>query len=201
MDIKSGKTHVAESSSQCTNRTVDGDLEFLAKSLRTLAEIDKSPPAVVQPTRMSELRHNLYAGMATLLYLYVGYCMYDRWLGVLPTKVTSVQVLSEFPVQLGDKLRVRFELTRYKTCQRSFWWIMQDHSGNRRRFIEPPMDGIGHPGPDAFNQDFPVPTDLDPGPAKLRIVWSWSCPENLLEAVYPVVLVLKDVPFEIAPKL
>lgn len=201
MELRSGKTHVADGAKQCSNRTVDGDLDFMAKALRTLSGLDKPPAVMVQPSRMHEIRHNTYFGFSVVIALYFGWCVYDRWAGPLPSQIKSGRILSELPVALGDKLRVRIELTRYRVCQRQFWWMIQDHAGNRRRFSEPPIEAIGHTGPDSFNQDFPIPTDLEPGPgAKLRIVWSWQCPENLIEAISPVTTVLKDIPFEIAPK-
>lgn len=103
-------------------------------------------------------------------------------------------------VDAGDPIRVSYTITRLKTCETDVSWSVYDGVQEIHRFGPIHVAAPGLPGDDDFVHAWPTPPDAAPGHAKLRVMLAFSCPDNYLQALYPVALVLPDLAVDIGPR-
>ena len=58
---------------------------------------------------------------------------------------------------------------------------------------------LGPLGHDPFVRSFALPRELVAGEARFRVGWSWVCPLNFVDLLFPRQSDVKDVPFTIHP--
>lgn len=102
-------------------------------------------------------------------------------------------------VHAGDPVKVEYDLQRWRTCQTDLSWAIFDGASEVHRFGPVHIEAGGQPGPDVMVHPWPTPGNATPGPARLRVTLSFECSGNYLQAVYPVVMVLDDVRFNLLP--
>lgn len=98
----------------------------------------------------------------------------------------------------GTDIRVRYHVVRHGVCETEISWAIYDGLSEVRSFGPVHYDAVGNIGPDTYIRPFPLPASAAPGSARLRVKLAWQCPGNFVQAIYPIVRVLPDLPFEIS---
>ena len=97
----------------------------------------------------------------------------------------------------GEPARVAYVIERKRTCETDISWSIYDGAEEIHRFGPLHVAASGPPGPDRFIRAWPTPTNAASGRGRLRVILAFECPGNYLQAIYPVTLVLPDLPLEI----
>lgn len=100
----------------------------------------------------------------------------------------------------GDAIRVAYDITRRRTCQTDLTWSLYDGAQEIHWFGPVHVDAAGLPGSESFVRSWPTPVNAASGPGKLRVVIAFQCPGNYLQTLYPVTLILPDLPVQIEAK-
>ena len=153
----------------------------------------------------------ILVGPSRRMALFMRLCNLAYWLGMLaalgwllsqalyrrpPVTIHAATSLTQH-INAGDPIRVAYDLTRQRTCESDLTWAVYDGAQEIHRFGPVHVEAAGAPGHDSFVHAWATPSDAAPGHARLRVVLAFSCPGNYLQALYPVVVVLPDVPVEI----
>ena len=113
-----------------------------------------------------------------------------------PVTIRAVTLLTD-TVTAGEAVRVSYDVTRERTCETDLSWSIYDGLQEIHRFGPQHVAAPGLPGQETFTHAWPTPMDAAPGRGKLRVVLAFECPGNYLQALYPVTLVLPDLPLVI----
>ena len=151
-------------------------------------------------SRLTETRSNVFLFILVMLLFYAIWCVWDRTFGPMPVDATRMYAVNP-NVQVGDALKVRYEVVRHKICEFESNWTITDSEGKRERVVEPHVNATGYLGFDSFIHSYPLPDDVALGPATLVVVISWSCPENLYEQIAPRPHVNQPISFNVVPRM
>jgi hypothetical protein len=110
-----------------------------------------------------------------------------------PVSVVNVALLTP-RVVAGEPVRVSYEVLRERTCETDVSWSIYDGAQEIHRFGPQHVAAPGLPGHESFVHSWATPANAAPGGGKLRVVLAFECPGNYLQALYPVTLVLPDIP-------
>lgn len=102
-------------------------------------------------------------------------------------------------IRLGEPVRVSYAITRHRTCATDLTWSIYDGAGEIHSFGPLHIEAAGAPGRETFTRAWATPAVAAPGSGRLRVVLAFQCPGNYLQALYPVTLVLPDLPIHIDP--
>ena len=155
----------------------------------------------------------ILVGPGRRMALVMRLCSIAYWLAVLaalawllsqaldrqpPVRMRRVTLLSP-TVAAGEPVRVAYAVSRLRTCETDVNWSVYDGAQEIHRFGPLHVAAAGLPGEDEFVHAWPTPGNAAPGRGKLRVVLAFACPGNYLQAIYPVTVVLPDVPVDITP--
>ena len=120
-----------------------------------------------------------------------------------PVDFLETRVLTQ-GARPGGTIDVRFDINRRKVCQvdPDYAIIGHDAQGNDNHkftFAAQHLDVGGPLGHDPFVRSFALPKELVAGEARFRVGWSWVCPLNFVDLMFPRQSDVKDVPFIIRP--
>ena len=167
----------------------DPHAEFYARALHTL--VGKLTSRLVLAWRVANIT---LVAMALVVLTWGAIQVEDRAVPVEP----RTPVLLTASVPPGGKIKVRFELTRRRVCAVDTSAMVFDGADEPHALVTEHRDAGGLIGPDHFTRAFPVPSGAAPGPARLRVVWSYVCPGNYAQVLSPIPLVFPDMTFTIA---
>jgi hypothetical protein len=102
-------------------------------------------------------------------------------------------------VRPGEPIRVSYAVTRLRTCATDLTWSLYDGAQEIHRFGPVHIEAAGPPQSETYTRGWATPGDAAPGEGRLRVVLAFQCPGNYLQALYPVTLVLPDIPVTIDP--
>jgi hypothetical protein len=115
-----------------------------------------------------------------------------------PVVVHAAELLTP-RLRPGEPVRVAYTLTRLKTCATDLNWAIYDGAGEIHSFGPVHVEATGPPGRETYTRAWTTPTEAAPGVGRLRVILAFQCPGNYLQALYPVTLVLPDLPIRIDP--
>ena len=116
----------------------------------------------------------------------------------LPVDVATTIASPSVPA--GGKLVVRMRADRHRVCQSRAVFEIFDGEGRMTVAELPWADARGPLGLDKpFERTFTLPRDAEPGEGRLRIERSYRCPGNIFHQIWPIVDVVDDIPFTVAP--
>jgi hypothetical protein len=113
-----------------------------------------------------------------------------------PASLHSATLLSPV-VAAGDPVRVRYNFTRYRSCETDVSWAIYDGAQEVTRFGPIHTNATGRPAEESVVHAWATPLNAAPGQGRLRVIYAYECPGNYLHTVYPVVMILPDVLFTI----
>jgi hypothetical protein len=116
----------------------------------------------------------------------------------VPVVVHSATLVSTH-VRPGEPIRVSYALTRLRTCATDLTWSLYDGAQEIHHFGPIHVEAAGPPQSESYTRAWATPGDAAPGAGRLRVVLAFQCPGNYLQALYPVTLVLPDLPVTIDP--
>ncbi|MCW6511005.1 hypothetical protein [Lichenifustis flavocetrariae] len=103
-------------------------------------------------------------------------------------------------IRPGEPVRVSYEISRLRTCSTDLSWALYDGAQEIHSFGPAHVEAAGLPGRETFTRAWATPANAAPGEGHLRVVLAFQCPGNYLQALYPVALVLPDLPVVIEPR-
>lgn len=130
--------------------------------------------------------------------------VFAGWLGVLtgdrdvPTTVYRTEVLALRPWP-GGEVQIRYFVKRHQSCATYVQRTLFD--SQQLRIPLPSREFAASPGPvgeDSYLVSVPIPEGVALGPANYRVITTYVC--NFIHNLWPIVVVAKDVGFEIGPK-
>jgi hypothetical protein len=113
-----------------------------------------------------------------------------------PVIVHSATLLTD-RIRPGEPVRVSYAVTRIRTCATDLTWSVYDGAQEIHSFGPVHVEAAGLPATETYTRAWATPVNAAPGLARLRVVLAFQCPGNYLQAVYPITLVLPDLPFAI----
>lgn len=114
----------------------------------------------------------------------------------IPVANVEATLLTPTAAPLG-RIGVHYELDRLEVCAVDIQTSIIDGAGELRPLVTLHRDVAGPTGHDRFSRSWQIPQEAAPGPALLRVGWSYTCPGNYTEALSPLPLALPDLPFTI----
>ncbi|MDX7951637.1 hypothetical protein P7D22_10705 [Lichenihabitans sp. Uapishka_5] len=113
-----------------------------------------------------------------------------------PVTIRAATVLTPH-LRPGDPVRVSYTLTRFRTCATDLTWSIYDGAGEIHSFGPLHIEAAGLPAQETYTRAWATPPQAAPGSGRLRVVLAFQCPGNYLQTLYPVTLVLPDLPIHI----
>jgi hypothetical protein len=111
----------------------------------------------------------------------------------VPVVVHSATLLANH-VRAGEPIRVSYAITRLRTCATDLTWSLYDGAQEIHRFGPTHIEAAGPPQSETFTHAWATPGNAAPGQGRLRVVIAFECPGNYLQALFPLTLVLPDLP-------
>ena len=156
----------------------------------------------------------ILAGPSRRMALLMRLCNIAYWISILgalawlaaqavdrrPPVIIHNATLLSTSIVAGDPVRVSYDLTRERTCETDVTWSVYDGAQEIHRFGPQHVSAAGLPGQEVFTRAWTTPANAAPGPGKLRVILAFACPGNYLQSLYPVVVVLPDIPIRIEPR-
>lgn len=141
------------------------------------------------------LSHSFAALIALIFAAPLAWLLLDR---DPPIVVARAAMMTE-GVQAGGDLRVSYLVNRRRTCSTIVYPILYDGENIRHVFEPEALPDPGDIGREVFTVRRRVPSGAEPGEARYRVTLQWRCPFNLFHHIWPVTMVLPEVPFTILP--
>ena len=173
-----------------------------------------TPPMFEEPSRDEQFYARalaILAGPSRRVALFLRLCNLIYWAAVIcalgwlcaqiidrqaPVVIRSATLLTP-QIAAGEPVRVSYVVSRLRTCETDVTWSVYDGVGEIHRFGPLHVSAPGLPGMDSFIRGWATPGNAAGGNGRLRVVLAFACPGNYLQAIYPVTMVLPDLPFTI----
>ena len=115
-----------------------------------------------------------------------------------PVVIHAADLLTSH-IRPGEPVRVSYDITRRRTCVTDISWSFYDGAGEIHNFGPLHIEAAGPPARERYTRAWATPPDAAAGNGRLRVVLAFQCPGNYLQALYPVTLVLPDLPIRVDP--
>jgi hypothetical protein len=114
----------------------------------------------------------------------------------VPITITEAAVVTPI-VSPGGDLLIRITVDRHRICNTTSYVTILDGDGIEYRKEPDERPAFGPPGVETRVVRHMIPGGAIPGPARYRLVLEFRCDFNWTHQIWPVVLILPDLAFEI----